>query len=392
MSERVLRKMGRARLSGRDRALAAAAIELEAARLRAEDEALRAAAARAIEAHREAMGELAGSRALRALGEALRRERAKLRELREAPGTTLTTPAEVEKAIRASRAQLGREARRLGVDLDRLAELTAARDRRLKRAAARAFAPAGAGLRLRRAPGSAGLQLPLEPPDAVVTPPFLFGLVSRGTYASEGFTVGLDWEIDEPTGRIATRTWMRCPDADWWNDFAYVWVDAVLLFVYTAPATGQLSVLVDATSLESASRIRLKDEFGLSGSHSELANFLTLRVYHPATPDFTAVEMGRLARTGTDADVSQTLHFPGSRQLVALESNGTVQAGDTFFVAVGSRNADWSSTDDVEVETRSDFAWAIQQLELRMFAGPPIFSATERALAARRRARRPAKR
>ena len=386
MTDRILRKLSLERLPRRYRALATEAIEAEAARASAEAQARRAAVERAADEHRRSVLELVGERKLRALGEALRQERSTLRALRE---SGVTSPAEVEKAVRAGRKRLASAARALGVDLDGLRRLGAVRARRLEKATVPAAAATG---RLIDRNSRRGKILPLEPPDQVITPPFPIGVQWHDSDSTEGFSVGSDWDIDEPTGRITARTWMRCPDADWWNDYAWVWIEAALVFVYTAPATGRLSVVIDATSLESSSRLRLKDEFGFSGSETHMRNFLTLHVFHPFTPGFSSVETGHFTRTGTGGNFAETARYPGSRYLAALDSPGTVQEGDTFFVAVGTQNYDRCSTDDVEVDSHSDWSWVINSLELRMFSGGPIFTVGGRALAAGRRGKRRAAR
>lgn len=381
MSERIVRKLSLERLPRRHRPLAVEAIAVEAAREKAENEKRRAAIERVIDEHRRAVHDLAGPKSVAALGEAARRERAVLRDLRRTPGGR---PLEAAKAVRDGRKRLARAARDLGVHAGRLRQLAEARARRL----ARLTVPPAAAVKVGRLwngvslPG--GIGLPIDPPDQTVIPPFPIGVTYRDSDPSEGFTVDSEWEIDEPIGRIATRTRMRCPDADWWNDFAFVWVEADLVFVCTAPATGRLSVTVEATNLEGTSRIRLEDEFGFSGSETHLRNYLTLRVYHPGTPGVSYAEMSYMSRTGTDGDVAETHHYPGSNYLATLESNGSVQQGDTFFVAIGTRNSDWSSTDDVEVETSSDFAWLIRSLDLRMLDGGPVIAVDGSSLAGSR--------
>ena len=382
MSERILRRLSLERLPRGDRARAAEAIEAETARTRAEEAKRKAALERAVEEHRRGLAGIATPKALRALGAAVRRERAALRALRETPGARRR---DFERALRAGSKQLERAARELGIDARGLRALAAARARRVDRAVAPLAESAGRLLPGR--PGFGGGRLPIDPPDRTVTPPFPLGVSYHNVDSSEGFSVGCDWEIDEPTGRVATRTWMRCADADWFEDYGSVWVEADLVFVHTAAATGKLSVLVDVTSLESASHIRLEDEFGFSGNHTDLRNFLTLRVYHPATPGVSTVEMGHFSRAGTDADDYLIARYPGSRSYAALESNGTVQEGDTFFVAVGTRSFDLSFTDDVEVTTRGDWSWVFNSIDVGTIPTGPIVTVT-RKRAARRRKRR----
>ena len=141
---------------------------------------------------------------------------------------------------------------------------------------------------------------------------------------SDDFSVGYDWEIDETSGKVTARTRMRCPDAGFWIDHAWVWVDAVQVFQYTAPRTGRLSVIVELVNLEGRSEVALADEFGLSSSNTNLRNYMTLRVYHPAVPDISFAEMSHMSRTGTSGTVAESNHYPGSTYLATLESQGTV--------------------------------------------------------------------
>ena len=385
MIDRILRKLPLERLSRRDRALALKAIEAEAARERAENERRRAAIERLSEQHRQAVRGLVSEQQARELAVAARREQLALRGLRRTPGSD---PRDVERAVREGRKRLGRHARELRVDLARLRDLGAARARRLSKLTDPAEAGVTAGRVKFGFMDTAGAPPHLDPPDAVVYPPFLFGVQYHHSDTSDDFTVDLDWEIDESIGRITTRSRMRCPDAGFWNDYATGWVEADLVFVYTAPATGRLSAVVEATNLEGTSRVSLENEFGFSSSETHLRNYMTLRVYHPATPGESFAEMSHLESRGTDGSTSENRYYPGSTYLATLESNGTVEAGDTFFVAVGTRNSDRSVTDDVSVETSSDFSWVIRSIELRMLGGDPVIPVVGRARKARRTARR----
>jgi hypothetical protein len=385
MTERIVRKLPLERLPRRDRPLALEAIDAEVARERAENEKRRAAVERVAEEYRRAVHDLVGEKKARGLSAAARRERAALRVLSRTPGVA---PRDLERAVRDGRKRLARVARELGVDLKRLRILGEARGRRFARLTGPPAAAVTTGRLVEGILGTGGGRPHLIPPDATVAPPFVIGLMYYNTDSSEGFSVGYDWEIDEISGKVTARTWMRCPDADWQNDYGSVWVDAVQVFQYTAPRTGRLSVIVEAINLESRSEIALVDEFGFSGSHTHLRNYMTLRVCHPATPGVSFAEMSHLERSGTSGTVAQSNYSPGSTYLAPLISNGTVQAGDTFFLAIGTRNSDTSTTDDVEVATTSDFSWLIRSIELRILDGGVVIPVDGWPLATAKRAKR----
>jgi hypothetical protein len=119
---------------------------------------------------------------------------------------------------------------------------------------------------------------------------------------------------------------------------------------------------------------------------------MTLRVYHPAAPGVSFAEMSHVGHSGTSGTIAESHYDPGSTYLATLDSTGPVQAGETVFVAVGTRNSDRSTTNDVEVATTSDFSWLIRSLELRILDGGPVITVDGRALAARRAKRRTAMR
>jgi hypothetical protein len=389
MIERILRKLPLERLPRRDRAFALQAIEAEFERERTERDERSAALERVAEEYRRAAHDLMGEKRSRELSAASRQERAALGTLRRMPGAA---PRVLERAARDGRKRLARVARELGVDLSRLRDLGAARGRRVERLIDPPAAAVSVGWlkegNFGTGGGPGGVHPHLAPPDATVTPPFLIGLVYHHSDRSEGFSVGYDWEIDEISGKVTARTELRCPDADWQNDYASVWVDAVQVFQYTSPRSGRLSVIVEAINLEGRSQVALDDEFGFSDSRTHLRNYMTLRVYHPATPAVSFAEMSHLERTGTSGTVAETHYYPGSTYLASLVSNGSIQAGDTFFVAVGTRNSDTSTTDDVEVRTTSDFSWVIRSLELRILDGEPVIPVVGREAVGARRAKR----
>ena len=383
--ERMVRKLPLERLSRRDRTLALRAIEADAARELAEREKRRATLERLTEEHRRAVAEILNEKQARQLSAAARREKAALRALRRTPGGA---PRDGERAVRHGRKRLAHLARELGVDLKRVRDLGDAFGRRF----AKSTEPAAAAVTTSRLWDgflrTVGTGHPhLAPPDATLFPPFLLGLMYHASEVSDDFSVGYDWEIDETSGKVTARTRMRCPDAGFWIDHAWVWVDAVQVFQYTAPRTGRLSVIVELVNLEGRSEVALADEFGLSSSNTNLRNYMTLRVYHPAVPDISFAEMSHMSRTGTSGTVAESNYYPGSTYLATFESQGTVEAGDTFFAAVGTRNSDRCTTDDVEVTTRSDFSWQIRSLELRILDGGPVIPVVGRPLAARRKRR-----
>ena len=323
MSERIVRKLPLERLPRHDRPLALEAIEAEVARERAENEKRRAAVERVAEEYRRAVHDLVGEKKARGLSAAARRERAALRVLSRTPGLA---SRELERAVRRTQAP-GRRARELGVDFSRLRKLGEARGRRIARLSEPPAAAVTTGRLLESVVGRVGKgggRPHLIPPDATVTPPFVIGLMYHNSDASEGFSVGYDWEIDEISGRVTARTWMRCPDADWQNDYAAVWVDAAQVFQYTAPRTGPLSVIVEATNLEGRSQVALIDEFGFSGSHTHLRNYMTLRVYHPSTPGVSFAEMSHLEHSWDERNGRREQLLPGLDLLgdASLERGG----------------------------------------------------------------------
>ena len=56
----------------------------------------------------------------------------------------------------------------------------------------------------------------------------------------------------------------------------------------------------------------------------------------------------------------------GNHYFGHMVSEGVVQAGDTFFVGVGTRSNDLSRANDETVHSRSQFQWFIRAVEVRM--------------------------
>ena len=111
----------------------------------------------------------------------------------------------------------------------------------------------------------------------------------------------------------------------------------------------------------------IADEWGWSEHWTHQHNYVSLNVFHPNVTERSLALMSQFDAEGNE-DRSWRVRAltPGSHYYAHLLSNGTVQAGDTFFVGVGTRTFDITRANDVEVHSRSSFQWLIRSVEVRV--------------------------
>ncbi|MET7806108.1 hypothetical protein [Micromonospora chersina] len=200
----------------------------------------------------------------------------------------------------------------------------------------------------------------------VFRPPFFgfnFGFVP---VRNDNFVVDRVHTLNPSVGDVGISITMTDDDA---GDFDYASGDgfSAIAFAFVPPTTGLVEVLIDAQCVEATHRLDTTDEWGWSNSHTSQQNFLMLDVLHPNVAEPSYAAMSTLDET-TDDDESfhQEKLTRGTHYFAQLFSAGPVPAGQSVIVCAGTRSFDKSGTNDVSIDSTSDFRWYISSVEVRI--------------------------
>ncbi|WP_406045020.1 hypothetical protein OG799_11415 [Micromonospora sp. NBC_00898] len=200
----------------------------------------------------------------------------------------------------------------------------------------------------------------------VFRPPFFgfnFGFVP---VHNDNFVVDRIHTLNPSVGDVGISISMEDSDA---GDFDYASGDAfsAIAFAFVPPTTGLVEVLIDAQCVEATHRLDTEDEWGWSNSHTAQRNFLMLDVLHPNVSEPSYAEMSNLdEETDDDESFLQEKLTRGTHYFAQLFSAGPVPAGQSVVVCAGTRSFDKSGTNDVSIDSTSDFRWFISSVEVRI--------------------------
>lgn len=200
----------------------------------------------------------------------------------------------------------------------------------------------------------------------VFRPPFFgfnFGFVP---VHNDNFVVDRIHTLNPSVGDVGISITMEDDDA---GDFDYASGDAfsAVAFAFIPPTTGLVEVLIDAQCVEGTHRLDTEDEWGWSNSSTGQRNFLMLDVLHPNVSEPSYAEMSAFDKeTDDDESIVQEKLTRGAHYFAQLFSAGPVPAGQSVIVCAGTRSFDISGTNDVSIDSRSDFRWFISSVEVRI--------------------------
>ncbi|MFE9960222.1 hypothetical protein [Micromonospora sp. NPDC005299] len=213
----------------------------------------------------------------------------------------------------------------------------------------------------------------LEPDDSddphrweVFRPPFFgfnFGFVP---VHNDNFVVDRIHTLNPSVGDVGISITMGDGDA---GDFDYASGDgfSAVAFAFVPPTTGLVEVLIDAQCVQATHRLETTDEWGWSNSSTGQRNFLMLDVLHPSVSEPSYAEMSAFDEaTDDDESFLQENLTRGAHYFAQLFSAGPVPAGQSVIVCAGTRSFDLSGTNDVSIESASDFRWFISSVEIRI--------------------------
>ncbi|WP_157743257.1 hypothetical protein [Micromonospora coriariae] len=200
----------------------------------------------------------------------------------------------------------------------------------------------------------------------VFRPPFFGFNFGFTPVHNDNFVVDRIHTLNPSVGDVGISITMDNSDA---GDFDYASGDAFssIAFGFVPPTTGLVEVLIDAQCVEATHRLETEDEWGWSNSSTGQRNFLMLDVLHPNVAEPSYAEMSAFDET-TDDDESflQEKLTRGAHYFAQLFSAGPVPAGQSVVVCVGTRSFDISGTNDVSIDSTSDFRWFISSVEVRV--------------------------
>lgn len=333
-----------------------------------------------VEEARRQLHELLGSKKLSTLREAMQKERMAQRSLREPPAGL---SFDFEKANKARKKKIDALLGKLGVDPKQLRAISRATNAKLMKVLGTPAGSVTPGFNLNQNLAkwtklSPLHKLPLDwgvRPDSPIVepnqwqifgPPFILWNLAFDRVESDNFVVQREFILFESSGALGNIATMDCNDAGSF-DFAHAVVDTEVVFIYQAPATGRLEVIVDAMNTFGHHDLRIEDEWGWSSHWTNQHNYLSLNVFHPNITERSLSLMSNFYREGNDDHTySERALTPGNHYYGHMLSNGVVQEGDTFFVGVGTRTFDITRANDVEVHSRSNFQWLIRSAEVRI--------------------------
>jgi hypothetical protein len=374
------RKLPLDRIPAAQRPLTEKAIEEHDARERKASESRGGKAESVVEDARRRLHDLLGADNHASLRDAMTAERTALRTLRQPPtGLDL----DLDKANAARKRTLDAVLSSLGVDPQQLAEIGRATNEQIMDVLGTPVAAVTPGFSLRhnlekwtelsplhKFPLDWGVRPPINITDPnqwqIFGPDFPLWNTAYDSVESSGFRVRRDVTLNEQYGLVGNVTQMDCNDAGSF-DLAQAIVDTEVVFIYEAPATGRLEVIVDATNLDNRHQLRISDEWGWSEHWTNQNNYLSLNVFHPSITERSLVQMSNFYREGNEDNSWDESPLAGGEHYYAhMLSNGAVQAGETFFVGVGTRTFDITRANDVEVHSASTFQWFIRSVEVRV--------------------------
>ncbi len=184
---------------------------------------------------------------------------------------------------------------------------------------------------------------------------------------SSNFRIGGDYSLYNTQGFFGNTVTLDCDDAGSF-DFAQSIVDTEHIFIYTAPRSGRIEVIVDAINFFSRNELRFSDEWGWSDHWTQQYHYFTLMPYHPSFPGRSLCSMVQFYKEGEDGTFSERPLAVGAHYYSHFLTEGFVAAGDTFFVGIGIRSFDRSRANDVEVHSKSNFQWLVRSAEIRVVA------------------------
>lgn len=200
----------------------------------------------------------------------------------------------------------------------------------------------------------------------VFRPPFFgfnFGFVP---VHNDNFVVDRIHTLNPSVGDVGISITMEDSDA---GDFDYASGDgfSAVAFAFVPPTTGLVEVLIDAQCVEATHRLETEDEWGWSNSRTGQQNFLMLDVLHPNVAEPSYAQMSVLdEETDDDESFLQEKLTRGAHYFAQLFSAGPVPAGQSVVVCAGTRSFDKSGTNDVSIDSTSDFRWFINSVEVRV--------------------------
>jgi hypothetical protein len=334
---------------------------------------------------KEFLGELTrllGERGLADLEESTRRERLGLRAMMQPPAGLGVD--EINARVAAIR-RIEEPIRQLGAPLERLKRLQADVDARLSDVLAGPDGTTTDGYNLQgnldRWLSSSPLHAaalpwgsappPEDPADPyrwfLFRPPFwgfLFGFWYQG---SDAFQVERDLNLEPPTGWAGNIVSLSCHDGGF-AETAQARADSQIAFAFEPAAPGILEVKVDAQCTAGTYDLSISDNFGFSAGSAEQHNYLMISVLNPLGPEQLFVRMDE-SHAHTDGDdlslhnnhLTRLQHYVGD-----VATAGPVAAGQTVFIAVGTRSVDIGRTSRMDLQSKSEFSWLISSVEVRI--------------------------
>jgi hypothetical protein len=341
-----------------------------------------AKAARAREAAAKSMRDTVGATNFQALREFLQAERASLVQ-------SLQPPAGLRQQVHAIRKSHARKAetglRRLGVDKAKLAAISGRYHEAIGALMPEPKATAGFHLRsnLKKWQGLSKLHAvpldwgvlgdiepdPNDPHRWFLFQPAFFGFNFKFVPVhNEHFVVDRLHHLDPRAGLVGHEVTMDTPDDVDDFDYASGQVDTQIAFGFVPPVTGVIEVLIDAQNVECRHELRTEDRWGWSSSNTSQINYLSLDVLHPNTPNISLAEMSVFAKkTGGDDTYTVENHLVlGDHYFAQLRSSGSLVAGQSVVICIGTRSFDKSAANDVEIHSKSIFRWFIRSVEVRV--------------------------
>lgn len=205
-------------------------------------------------------------------------------------------------------------------------------------------------------------------PWTLFRPPFFWFDFHFTPQASAHFVSDREMTLIPGSGLVGHVVTMDCNDGDDW-DYASGTADTSIAFVFEPPTEGVIQVLVDAQNIASIHDLRMGNEWGFSAGWGYQHNSLMLNVLHAnvAGPSLAMMsEWGKdFDKDGEGSYHDEDLIF-GQHYFAFLESAGSVPAGESVVIEVGTRSFDIARADDINLHSRSEFLWLINSIEVRI--------------------------